>query len=348
MTDYLPPAGTPGFQPARVVEVIRETPSTVTVVFATDTPLAYRPGQFVRIEFLFGRGRYRRAYSLCSVPGDPYPAITVKQVPGGKVSEHIVRRLAVGDTFRVSAAEGAFLLPDSRAGRRFVLLAGGSGITPVMSLLRTLLAMPQPPSVTLLYYSHSSDDIIFRAALHELAGRHPSFDLRLFVTGPRESWDGPVEPFSERHLAAAAPDPASALYYLCGPEALLATACSLLAGLGVPPGQVLVEHFATPPIHERPAEGHLLTFLHRGLLVSRRTKVKGRPGESLLDAAERSGLRTRSRCRNGSCGSCRAVLVRGDVVMDEPNSLTVNDARAGRILTCISYAVTPAIIDLRN
>lgn len=349
MSASKPVAGSPGFQSARVIEVRRETPSTVTVLFAPETPLLYRPGQFVRVEFLFGRGRYRRAYSLSSIPGDSYPAITVKQVPGGKVSEHINRRLAAGDSFRVSAAEGGFLLPDSRSGRRFLLLAGGSGIAPVLSLLRTLLAMPQPPPVTLLYYSHSSSDIIFREALFQLAAAHPALDLRLYVTGPREAWDGPVEAFSDRHLQAAlGTHAATTLCYLCGPEALLDTASTALAALGLAPAQVLVERFATAPVQERPAAGHPVTFLHRGLVFSRRTRIRTRPGESLLDAAERAGLKTRSRCRNGSCGSCRATLVRGDVLMDEPNSLSADDARAGRILTCIAYADAPVIIDLRH
>lgn len=331
-----------------MVHVTRETPSTVTVTFATETPLAYRPGQYVHVEVLLGRGRYRRAFSLSSIPGDPLPAITVKQTPGGKVSDHFVQRLKPGDRFRVSAAEGGFLLPDSRAGRRFVLLAGGSGIVPVMSLLRTLLAMPQPPAVTLLYYSHAGNDIIFRAALQALAGTHPEFDLRLYVTGPGERRAGPPESFCVRHVQDLVAAPTDTLWFLCGPESLLETARTTLETGGVDPSRIIVEHFTAPPVRVRPG-GHPVTFITRGpLRLPRRARVYGRDGETLLDAAERAGLKVRSRCRNGSCGSCRATVLRGEAVMDEPNGLSPADARAGRVLTCIAHAATPVIVDLRS
>lgn len=336
-------------QPARVVSVTRETPSTVTVAFEPASPLIYRPGQFVQVELLLGRGRYRRSYSLSSVPADAHPTITVKHVPGGKVSEYFNRRIAPGDQFRVSAAEGSFVLPDSRAGRRFVMLAGGSGIVPVISLLRTLLAMPAPPAVTLLYYSHSSADIIFREALHALAGKHPQLDLRLFVTGPRESWDGPVEPFSARHVQDMVESPVETLYYMCGPESLLENIRTTLELGGVDPSRLFAEHFSSPPVRERPASGHSVTFITRGpFRLPRLVRAHGRAGESLLDVAERHGVKARSRCRNGYCGACKATLLRGDIAMDEPNGLSPNDAAAGKVLTCISYASTPVILDLRG
>lgn len=338
------------FHVAHVIDVVRETPSTVTVVFGTDIPLSYRPGQYVQVVFRLGNGRYRRAYSLSSVPTDDYAAITVKHVPGGKISQFITTRLAIGDRFAVSAARGDFVLPDSRAGKRFVLVAGGSGISPVMSLLRTLLAMPQPPPVTLLYYSRSGDDIIFRERLADLAAAatHRGFDLQLLVTGPRAGWTGLHEPFSiDRVLAAGAGDP-HALYYLCGPESLIDTAVTGLQQAGVAAARILAERFAVPPVHERPATGQPVTFLHRGMFFPKRTRIRLEAGESLLDAAERAGIRSRSNCRNGTCGTCRAKLVQGEVVMDEPNGLSMADAQAGRVLTCISYPETPVVVDLRR
>lgn len=342
------PVKTGPLQTAHVVDVVRETPSTVTVVFATATPLPYRPGQYVLVEFRFGSGRYRRAYSLSSIPADDMAAFTVKLVPGGKVSQHINGNLAIGDRFLVSAARGDFLLPDSRAGRRFVLVAGGSGISPVMSLLRTLLAMPEPPPVSLLYYNRNPDDIIFRSRLEHLAADHRHLDLQLVVTGAREGWHGLHEPFAVARVLAAAQGDPQALYYICGPESLIDTAVEGLLAAGVDPALVNAERFATPPVHERPSRGQPVTFVHRGLLLARRTRVRGEAGESLLDLGERAGLRMRSNCRNGTCGACRATLVKGEVVMDEPNSLSLADARAGRILTCISYAESPVVVDLRR
>lgn len=343
------PAGPAGpLHMATVIDVVRETDTTVSVVFASASPLAYRPGQYIQTVFKLGRGRYRRSYSLSSVPADDYATITVKHVPGGKISQYITSQLAIGDRFLVSEARGDFLLPDSRAGRRFVFVAGGSGIAPIMSLVRTLLAMPTPLPVHLLYYTRNGDDIIFRERLEELADAHPHFDLRIAVTGPRAGWTGAHGPFAIQQVLDAGHNDPHALYYLCGPESLIDAAQHGLAEAGIAPARVFMERFATAPGGERPAEGHQATFISRGLLFQRRTRVRTRPGESLLDAAERVGLKVSSNCRNGTCGRCRARLQEGEVAMDEPNSLTLADAQAGRVLTCVSYAATPVVVDLRH
>jgi ring-1,2-phenylacetyl-CoA epoxidase subunit PaaE len=333
---------------ATVIDVVRETDTTVSVVFATAQPLPYRPGQYLQAVFRLGRGRYRRSYSLSSVPADDHASITVKHVPGGKVSQYITSQLAIGDRFLVSASRGDFVLPDSRAGRRFVFVAGGSGIAPVMSLIRTLLAMPAPVPVHLLYYTRNGDDIIFRARLEELADLHPQFDLRMSVTGPRAGWTGAHQPFAIEQVLDAAQDDPQALFYLCGPESLIDAASEGLAAAGIAPARVFLERFASAPGKERPAQGQQATFISRGLLFQRRTRLRTRPGESLLDAAERAGLKVSSNCRNGTCGRCRAKLLDGEVAMDEPNSLTLADAQAGRVLTCVSYATAPVVVDLRH
>lgn len=333
---------------AHVIDVVRETDSTVSVLFATATPLPYRPGQYVQAVFRLGNGRYRRSYSLSSVPSDEHSAITVKEVPGGKISQFITRQLAIGDRFLVSSARGDFVLPDSRAGRRFVFIAGGSGIAPVVSLVRTLLAMPAPVPVHLIYYTRNGDDMIKRAELEALAAACPWFDLQMIVTGPRSGWGGLHESFSIERVLDAGQGDDQALYYVCGPESLIDSAVSGLQEAGIAPARIFAERFATTQERERPAQGHQATFISRGLLMSRRTRVRTRPGESLLDAAERVGLKARSNCRNGSCGVCRARLTSGEVSMDEPNSLTLADAQAGRILTCIAFAATPVVVDLRN
>lgn len=336
------------FQVARVIDVVRETATTVTVLFGTDLPLQYRPGQYVQVEFRFGSSRYRRPYSLSSRPGDDHHAITVRHLPGGKVSSYITGQLAIGDPFRVSAARGDFLLPDSRAARRFVFVAGGVGIAPVLPMIRTLLAMPSPPPVSLLYYSRNVDDIVFGEPLAGLADAHAGFDYQPVVTGPRSGWHGLHEPFScERVLAAAAGDPLT-LFYVCGPDAMNGAAVTGLQAAGIPAGQIMVEHFSAATSPERPDRGFPVTFQRKGLLFTRRRRAMTRPGETLLAAAERVGLGTPSDCRQGTCGRCRATLLRGEVVMDEPNSLTVADARAGRILTCVARAASPVIVEWRN
>lgn len=337
------------FREARVIDVVRETPTTVTVLFGMRPRLQYRAGQYVQLEFRLGGCRYRRPYSLSSLPDDDHHAVTVRHLPGGMVSRYINEQLAIGDRFGVSSARGDFVLPDSRAGRRFVFIAGGVGIAPVLPMLRTLLAMPSPPAVTLLYYSRHADDIVFAAALADLAAAHPAhLDYQPVVTGPRGGWTGLHEPFAvDRALAAAAGDP-RALFYVCGPDALNAVAAEGLQAAGVPAAHIIVEHFSAAESPAPPEQGYPATFQRRGLLLTRRRRILTRPGETLLAAAERAGLTIASDCRQGTCGRCRAELLRGEVVMDEPNSLGVADVRAGRILTCVARPLTPVTVSWRS
>lgn len=335
-------------QPARVVGIVRETPGTVTVHFTTTPRLQHRAGQYVLLEFRFGTSRYRRAYSLSSLPSDEVHAVTVRLQPGGKISQYINTSLAVGDGFQVSPARGEFVLPDSRAGRQFVFVAGGVGIAPVLPLLQTLLALPQPPPVALLYYSRHADDIVFRDRLDALAAAHPSLRYLPVVTGTRGDWAGLHEAFSVERVLATAGDHPSTLFYVCGPDSLNHACREGLCAAGVPAAAVLVEDFAAAPSPEYPATGFPVTFVRRTLLGQRRARVRGRPGETLLEAAERAGLALPSDCRHGSCGRCRALLLRGEVVMDEPNGLSVAEARDGYILTCVARAAAPVIVKWRR
>lgn len=331
---------------ARVVDIVRETPGSVTVVFGTREPLAWRPGQYVFVEFRFGASRFRRAYSLSNTPADGLPAITVKRVPGGKISSHIVDRLAIGDAFRVSAAQGQFLLPDARAGRSFVFVAGGSGISPVMALLSALHAASEPPAARLLYFVRQPGEVVFRQQLRDMAAAHAGFLLDLVVTGGEGDRAGPRQPLDEARLAGLAAGLEAPLWYVCGPESLINETCAVLARLGVPGAAVRVEHFTAPATAERPAGEQPVTFVRRGLLFSRRRRIRVRPGETLLQAAERVGLKVRHNCRNGTCGSCRVLVLEGETAMDEPNTLGVADASAGRVLACVAHPLTALTVEI--
>lgn len=335
-----------GMRTARVVDIVREAPGSVTVVFGTQEPLAWRAGQYVFVEFRFGPSRFRRAYSLSNTPADGLPAITVKRVPGGKVSSHIVDRLAIGDAFRVSAPQGQFLLPDSRAGRSFVFVAGGSGISPIMAMLGSLQATPEPPPARLLYFVRQPGEVIFGQRLMAMAQDNARFSLDLVVTGGDGDRAGPRQPVDAARLAGLAAGLEAPLWYVCGPESLITETRSALAGLGVPDTALFVEHFTAPGTVERPAEEQQVIFVRRGLLFRRRRRVRTRPGETLLQAAERSGLKIRHNCRNGTCGSCRVRVLEGEAAMDEPNTLSVADASAGRVLACVAHPLGDLTVEI--
>jgi ferredoxin-NADP reductase len=313
----------------RVAEVRRETPTAVTVVLADGQPFDFRPGQFFTVVTEVDGRPVRRAYSASSAPGADRLEVTVKLVDGGRFSTHVHRRLRAGDRLALRGPSGTFHPPASAG---IVLVAAGSGITPMMSMIRTRLAGPDRGRIDLLYSSRDETEIIFGADLDRLAAEHPD---RLSVTHVSSRRDGRIDADGiRRWVTGSAPDPA-AHYYVCGPEALTGTVRAVLTGLGVPAGQVHSERFLSGPdtVTTEPQE---MTVTENGRLVG--TAVVA-PGQTLLDAGLAAGLPLPYSCTVGGCGSCTVHLTSGDVTQTEPD---------GTVLACVSCPLSAVRLDIRR
>ena len=333
-------------RPMRVTRIVRETPDAVSV-FLEDPrgKLEFLPGEFLTVEVTVDGEKLRRAYSLSTSPLDGEASITVKRVEGGRVSGFINDGLKEGDVLHVLGPSGNFTVettPDAR--RHLVLLAGGSGITPIMSIARSVLAAEPKSDVTLVYGNRSERDVIFRDALDALAAEHEG-RLRLdhVLSDPEGEWKGARgmldRPTVEARLAALGIEDDSGIeYFLCGPEPMRAAVRETLEARGVPARRIREEIFVRPELQSAggasPLPTEAQTVHVRQGAVERTMLVK--PGHTVLEAGLDAGVDMPFSCTMGGCAACKVKLVDGDVAMEEPNCLTAEEREQGYILACVS------------
>jgi ring-1,2-phenylacetyl-CoA epoxidase subunit PaaE len=352
----------------RVARVVRETPDAVTLVLEDPSasagrdpshpPFAFVPGQFFTLLVPIGDEILRRAYSASSDARDgERVAVTVKRLAGGVVSNHLNDHVREGDLLQILGPSGSFTaLPDAAvAPRHLVLLAGGSGITPMMAIARTVLAVEPAARVTLVYGNRGEADIIFRAALDELAHAHaPRFVVRHVLSHPPAEWTGGVGMLEEDVVRAeldAMGDLGERLrFYLCGPEPMMRASHASLRARGVPEAQIVEERFNMPHLRPRVAAplsaeaGPQVLTIHANGAGTR--DVYASAGQTMLEAGLSAGIAMDYSCAMGGCGACKVRLCEGEVEMEEPNCLTVQERADGFVLACISRLRKPARIAL--
>ncbi|OZB15074.1 MAG: oxidoreductase [Marinobacter sp. 34-60-7] len=297
----------------------------------------FEAGQHVNICTEVNGQRVQRTFSLSCSPAlwvaQGRITLTIKRHPGGRVTNWLHDQLRVGDTLGLSEAFGDFLLPEPA--RPLLMIAGGSGITPMLSQLETLAAANSQAPVTLLYFVRAPDDIIGRETLEALAARWPALDLNIITTDTSQ----PPRYLNEADLAAVA-NLAEREIYLCGPSGLMDLANSTLDALGVPEHQRHCTFFA-PPARANLNTGALggaVTFSHSDLSVTAQGDA------NLLDIAEAAGLRPQHGCRMGICHQCSCRKTSGTVV----NRLTGKVSGTGEeaVQLCVSIPQGDVALDL--
>ncbi len=281
---------------ARVVDIVVESHDTKTFVLEPNRHWpGHVAGQFVPVEVEVDGVTMVRCYSVSSAPHQRHLALTVKRVPGGRVSGALHDRLRVGDVLRLGAPMGDFVLPAPRP-EKLLLLSGGSGVTPVMSILRDLAnananAMPD---VVFLHAARSAKDVVFHAELRRLAALHPGLRLELVLD------DAPGGRLDPAKLRSLVPDLAERLTMMCGPSGMMAALAPVFAEAGVTNG-LRTEHFGL----ERPPERVSGPSPNVQLTLLRSKKTATTEGSSsLLEALERSGETPAHGCRMGLCNTC--------------------------------------------
>jgi ferredoxin-NADP reductase len=297
---------------------------------------AYEAGQFCTFRVTVGGEPRIRCYSMSSSPAvDAELAVTVKRVPGGVVSNWMIDSLAPGDVVDVAAPAGFFRLGPGDGD--VVAFAGGSGITPVFSLLKTGLVTTSR-RFRLLYANRDHDSIIFRAALDALAEEHGD---RLAVAHHLDVGNGFVGPHDVRRFVEEVGD---AEYYVCGPTPFMDIVEDALAADGVGAGRIHIERFTPPPPDHvepvaEPADGSRVTVE----LAGRTDSTDHRPGTTILQAARQMGMSPPFSCESGSCATCMARLVEGAATMHLNNALTDDEVEEGWVLTCQAVPTTPTV-----
>jgi 3-ketosteroid 9alpha-monooxygenase subunit B len=342
------------FHRLRVADVIAESAEARSFVFELPEALreafAYRPGQFLTLRLPYGEVSLQRCYSFSSAPGvDAAPKITVKRVRDGRASNWLCDTVQPGDELDVMAPAGVFSprsLDDD-----LLLFAGGSGITPVLSILKAALVSGRG-MLTLVYANRDEASIIFGAQLRELAQRHPG---RLRVIHWLDSVQGVPQ---QRHLEELARPWSRQECFICGPALFMENALAAMLALGLPRSKVHVERFASLPDLPQRGDGAATTSKViapaaastsasaevEAVLDGASTRFACEPGELLIDAMQRAGIEPPNSCRSGLCGACMCRVESGSVTLTTNGVLDEEELAEGWTLAC---SATPASAALR-
>jgi ring-1,2-phenylacetyl-CoA epoxidase subunit PaaE len=341
----------PVFHALPVTAVDRLTDEAVAITFAVPPALretfAFRPGQHVTVRL---GDDVRRSYSICSTPDQAGTLrIGVKEVPGGAFSSHAVRALRTGDTVDVLPPLGTFTTAfDPGRARRYGAVVAGSGITPLLSLVATGLAVEPASTFTLVYGNRYARTVMFAEELADLKDRYPA---RLQVVhvlsrepGQAHLLSGRIDAERMRRLLDTLLPPVDE-WFLCGPYGMVTDVRAVLAERGAPlvHSELFFADDAPPPAADRPAAAEVGASA-TVLLDGRATAVTVAPGERVLDAALRVRPELPYACKGGVCSTCRARVVEGAVSMARNYALEPAEVAAGYVLTCQSTPTTDRLV----
>ena len=328
----------------RVAKIFQETPDVRTFHMmhpaGSELPFTYEPGQFLTVAVTIDGKETRRSYSIASSPVDRSSCeITVKRAPHGMVSNFLHDRVRAGDLIAVSGPFGRFSFRGTEA-PSIVLLAGGVGITPLISAIRYLTDQNWQGEIFLFYAAATLEDLIFREELEYLIRRHPNLHVTFVLskeTSP--SWTGSRGRISRELLLDRVPDLDSRRVHICGPLPMMDAMKAILADIGVPAEQVKTETFlgaepkpsapgAVPAAPEARLGAAVCMFRRSGKTAALT------PDRTVLEASEEVGVNIDYSCRQGYCGVCKVKLTSGHVTMASEEALTLDDKAAGMILAC--------------
>jgi ring-1,2-phenylacetyl-CoA epoxidase subunit PaaE len=339
-----------GFHRLTVSEVRRETADAVSLRFDVPSHLraafAFKAGQHLTLKADINGEDVRRTYSLCVAPSDGEFRVAIKTMPGGRFSTWANTAIKAGQTLEVLPPMGRFVAPEGVAGPYYVALAGGSGITPVLSILKTALSENGQARATLLYGNRDSASIIF---LEELAALKNRFLDRLEVYHFLENEAEEIELFNGRLDRAKCDEVFSTLvdvkaadaFFICGPGPMMDAAEAALAARGISSSKIFIERFTTSALSEEQIEraraleakaaGAMLTVT----LDGRRSKIAFDAAKgNILESVQAAGLPAPYACKGGVCTTCRAKVTSGTVEMKKNYGLTDEEVADGYVLTC--------------
>lgn len=349
------------FYPIQIARIIDQTPSAYTLIF--EQPAAdifpYQAGQYLTIAVEVEGQTHRRAYSLSSSPViDDQWAVTLKRLAGGVVSNYLRDHLSVGDTVQVAPPAGGFILNPQRAKAiHHIMIGGGSGISPLMSMLRTILIDEPQSSISLWYGNRTEEEIIF---YRDLAGLQTLYSDRLFVyhslTQPPAGWQGGTgrlteEVLYDRILHLFMEDEFAKKFYLCGPSGLIDAAEAALERHAVHPINIAKEYYVVdtlqlekPPTPPTPVKPSWETQPVSIRLHTHTHELTVPPEQTILDAAVAADLDPPYTCMGGTCSSCKAKLKSGQVYMDRDWGLSEAEKAAGFVLTCQAHPLSDDVV----
>lgn len=346
------------FHTLKVKDIKRETSDAVSVAFEVppqqQPEYQFKQGQYITLKMTVGGEEIRRSYSLCSSPYEKELRVAIKAVKGGKMSTYINGELKVGASIEVMTPMGSFYSVLSGGNKKkYVLFAGGSGITPMMSIVKSILYVEKQSTVTLIYANKDEASTIFKTEIDGLANNNPNLKV-VYV------FDQPQTKISDLQSGIITADKAKALienfggvnadeYFICGPGPMMENVKTTLEGLKIAKEKIHIEYFTAVIDAVNKAENNALgadvkskiTVLQYGIETNFELKTSS---ISILDAAIEAGVDAPFSCKGAVCCTCRAKVLEGKVKMDANFALTDAEVEEGFILTCQSHPITEKVV----
>lgn len=326
----------------RVVDIIEETPSTKTLRVAPVDALLppFLAGQYIPLFAEIGGIRTSRPYSISSQPKQTgFYDITVRRVPDGLVSNFLMDSVTVGDLLDSAGPQGNFYFNPLYQDRHMVCIAGGSGITPFMSMIREIVECGLDRDVTLIYGNRQLDDVIFHAELESISHRFDNITYIPVIEKPAETYTGACGFINAALIGEVLGDMQGKTFFLCGPQGMYDFCLPELESLGVAKRKIRKEMYGPPvnicdypgwPAGIKPDERFQVAILD-GKTISVCA------GTSLLVSLEKEGIVPPSICRSGECSMCRVKVLSGKVFQPAGTPVRKSDARYGYVHSCVSY-----------
>jgi ring-1,2-phenylacetyl-CoA epoxidase subunit PaaE len=351
------------FYPLKVKDVRPETADCVSVSLEVPGELAekfrFAPGQYLTFRRHFDDAEVRRSYSICASPKDGELRVAIKKVEEGKFSTYAHGELKEGDVLDVMPPLGNFTIKNKEAKHKeYLAFAAGSGITPIMSIMKSVLEDEPNSSFTLIYGNRSKNSIIFREAIEALKNKY-MLRLRIYHILSREYMEIPLfsgridaakcEAFCKNLVDLSSIDEA----FICGPEEMILSVRQKLIDLGMPSSRVHIELFSSP---DQPKASHQKWVSSHKADEGPKSKVSitldgvtfnmevGFNDESILDAALKNGADLPYACKGGVCCTCRAKVIEGEVEMEVNYALEHDEVEKGFVLTCQSHPRTEKVV----
>jgi ring-1,2-phenylacetyl-CoA epoxidase subunit PaaE len=339
------------FYKLSIKEIKRETPSAISVTF--NIPLEFQDfykftaGQYVTLKLVLDGEEIRRAYSICSSPNSGELRISIKAIKNGVFSKFANEKLAIGNVIEVGVPEGKFTFePNADRQKNYVAFAAGSGITPILSILKSVLENEPKSTFVLTYGNKSPEETIFYNELHDLQLKYVG---RLFVhyafsQSSKGELFGRIDKAAVNFvLHSKHNEKTFDKFYLCGPEEMINIVSSTLKEQNIKNSDIKFELFSASPSEsdkEISAHGHTQITI---LLDDEETTFEMSQKQTLLEAALKQSLDAPYSCQGGICSSCIARITEGKAEMKKNQILTDDEIEEGLVLTCQAHPVTPTI-----
>lgn len=329
--------------PLEIATIRTDTPDTKSflLTYSSNHSIPYKPGQFLTLIFIKNGAEERRSYSISSMPASGEPlTITVKRIDNGEYSRKLFDLAQIGDVLYTIGASGYFTLPENREDYdQIFFMAAGSGITPILPLIKTILVSSSPTQVQLIYSNRSERDTIFFEEINRLITDYPTkFQVEFLFSSSQDLLRARLTKLLLRQFVEEKViRKESALFYVCGPMPYMQMATITLLTEGIAPENIRKENFSTikPVVKELPpdAKPHRVKISFEG---KEHDLVVQYP-ETILQTAKRAGIMLPYSCEAGRCGTCSATCLSGKVWHSYNEVLLDRELEKGRVLTCTGY-----------